>query len=217
MSRNYFDELRETYGSEKWFINVENREKTKTEEQRELDYQFWKACFGGDSERAVDLFKKGATNDYQFNGDSALHLVCNKGHQNIAEDIIRLFPEEIERKTMIGKGFRTPIGYAFKGGKTEVGKWLIQMGAQNPIHNAIWCGKDYEAIFKIIEETGKSLEYIIEDLPRLKNLNLLTQKWTLDGIKELLNFYENDEKIFQTIIFILASLELDNYNLLVLD
>jgi len=47
------------------------------------------------------------------------------------------FPDEIERATTPEKGLCTPIGYAFLGRNTEIAKWLIQMGAQNLIHNAI--------------------------------------------------------------------------------
>jgi len=110
---------------------------------------------------------------------------------------------------MIGYGFRTPIGYAFSGGKSKMAKWLIQMGAQNLIHNAIW-SENYANSFQIIDETGKTLANIKEDLPRIKNLNLLTDEWTLDGIKELVKFYEKDETIFRTILFILMNLKLDN-------
>ena len=209
MSGNYLDELREHFRTEKWFKNAENRKK-KTEEQRELDKQFWDACSYGKRKLSVYLLKKGATNDCQSNGWSALHCACYKGDRNIATEIIQKYPEEIERKTEIGHGFTTPIGDAFMGGRTEIAKWLIQMGAQNPIHNAIWCGRNYEKAFEIIEETGKSLEYINKDLPRLKNLNLLTEQPTLNGIKQLIKFYEKYEQILGTIMFILLNLKFDN-------
>ena len=42
MEGNCLDELRGNFGSEKWFINAENREKTKTKEQSELEQGFKK-------------------------------------------------------------------------------------------------------------------------------------------------------------------------------
>ena len=83
MSENYLDERRENFRSEQWLINAKNRETTKTEEQRELDKQFWEACLGRNRERSVDLFEKGATNDYQWDGRSALHFACYHGDRNI--------------------------------------------------------------------------------------------------------------------------------------
>ena len=65
-------------------------------------------------------------------------------------------------------------------------------------------------VFELIGQTGKTIEFIKEDLPRIKQLNLLTVKETLNGVKKLMKFYENDENIFNLIIDILLSFKFEN-------
>ena len=58
-------------------------------------------------ERALELLREGATNDYQNEyGWSALHQACWKGHLDVVKELVNRYPEEIERKTKIGIGFR---------------------------------------------------------------------------------------------------------------
>ena len=72
--------------------------------------------------------------------------------------------------------FSTPIAYAFFGVQTEIANWLIQMGAQNPIYNAIVIGTNHENSFTITEETGRTLEFI--KTPFFRNPRDLCNKLT---------------------------------------
>jgi len=49
-----------------------------------------------------------------------------------------------------------------------------------------------------------------EDIPRLKNLDLITEKRSIDGIEKLIKFYEKDATTFATIISILLDLKYEN-------
>jgi len=213
MSKNIFDELREHFGSGNWFVNAEAREKTKTNEQKILDKEFHSSVKDGNRERSVELFDKGATNDYHgYDGRTALHWACEKGDLNIAKKIIQKFQAELERKTTFGDGFLTPIGFAFQGRQTEVAKWLLQMGAKNLIFQAVQSAGNNGDVFgfDIIHQTGRATEYISEDLPKMKELKVLTTNRTLYGLQKLMKYYEMDEKTFATIVNILLNFKFEN-------
>ena len=209
MSTSYFDELREHFGTENWFVNAEAREKTKTNEQKILDKEFYWAVKDGNREFSVELFDKGATNDYrEYDGWSALHWTCYKGDLNIAKKIIQKFPAELERKTTFFGGFITPIGIAFKGRQTEAAKWLLRIGAKNPIFQAVQSCDGFS--FDIIHQTGRATEYISEDLSKIKELKVMTRERTLIGLRKLMKYYEMNEKTFATIVNILSNFKFEN-------
>ena len=196
------------FETEKWFIQSTKREKTKTTSQRALDRSFYLSCRNGHQEKSLELLDKGATSDYQNRGISALHWACYGGQLITIKAIIKRFPAEMERKTDIKDGFCTPLGYAFKNGHIETAKWLLQMGAQNPIHNAMQKGNDKS--FEIIRKTGRALEYIMEDIPRMKELKLLSETGTRDGLEKLMKYYEKEELPFNIILNILLNFKFDN-------
>jgi len=63
------------------------------------------------------------------------------------------------------------------------------MGAQNPLLNAIKMGKmNIMKCFDIIYQTKKINEYIIMDLPKIKELGLHLDRKTLNGLQMLLKY-----------------------------
>ena len=209
--------LTDELGTENWFINAELRAKTKTREQRKLDFDFFRSCENRNHELSVELFQKGATNDYIDNyGQSALHFACLNGDLNIAKLVIGRYPEEIDREVSIEKCFCTPIAFAFWSGQTELAEWLLQMGAKNAIYNAIFYGD--EKSFEMIDKAEIAPELIIEDLEKCfqtiyscrfynagRTLELITHD--PQGVTKLMKYYEKNDYIFSKIIFTLLSLK----------
>jgi len=89
------DELKPSFGHEKWFKDAEEREKLKTDGQRELDQNLYKSCYERNSDKALRLLHQGATNDYHDeNGTSALHRACIRGWFDVAKKKYNIFSQK---------------------------------------------------------------------------------------------------------------------------
>ena len=227
MSFAVLDQLRPLFGDETWFRKATEREKTKTPEQRELDYELWIACknqfritkypnYKNFYTEALRLIELGATNDYQEsrNGFSALHYACAEDMVDVVDAILDRFPEEIERKQIQNYHFCTPISNAFQRGHPNITQSLLSKGAMNPVHNCLsvaWCCDPivtYNAL-EVLKQTNKLRFYITEDLNRMNELNLLIDLRILVGLNRLISYFINDETMQNHIFEVLGSMELE--------
>jgi len=123
----FLNELKPSFGDEKWFKDAEKREKLKTDGQRELDQNLFKSCYERNSEKALRLLDEGSTNDYHDgDGRSPLHAACYFGLLDVAKEIEKRFPEEINRRVTFEAGHFTPLGYAFHGRSDDIIIWGAQ-------------------------------------------------------------------------------------------
>jgi len=207
------DELRPSFGHEKWFKNAEKREKVKTDGQRELDRNLFEECLNGNSEEALRLLDEGATNDYQNGfGRSPLHAACSHGLLDVAKEIEKRFPGEIHRRTTFGWTFGwhhyTPLGDAFFGNHENIIIWLFEIGAKNYIHNVL--NYPTKRNLDLINSTGNVLNYIDEDINQCVNL-LMSYTATI-GLGKIMYYYKDDKIMIYGIVKILNKFNLPSDN-----
>ena len=170
---------------------------------RKLVWPF-SAFFGLDS-------LEGATNDYQNEyGMSPLHVACWHGLFDVAKEIQKRFPEQIHQRRTFEHGHFTPLAAAFDGHFHDIIIWMIKIGANNYIFNVL--KNPTKRNLGLINTSGYVLNYIDKDVTQCKELNLLMERRTVNGLIEIISYYKDDKKMTEGIVKILKKINLPNDN-----
>merc|ERR1712154_405048 len=85
-----------TYGKEKWLIKWKEREENLNRTiKQSMDQEFHDLCFVGEWEKAEELLKKGASNDYvNENGVSGMILILSSNNEKLKAQVLQKYPNE---------------------------------------------------------------------------------------------------------------------------
>ena len=189
------------HSSEKWVLETDGRNASKTYEQRQLDQWLYNVMSHDipDIPEALNLLDQGATNDHVDSiGWTALYFACKDGYLELVKKILQIFPTQIERKTF--HNGLTPLYISLQKENTEIWKYLIQQGAANPVYWLLIEGHVdiNEDKLDFIYDNRNFAITLKEDFQMIKETKSVTNANIIRGISQLARYCEKyGEKYMQ--------------------